>query len=135
MLKKNKNIKNLAIVLPLFILLAMPLMALAAINVVAGDPSIAGLIAKMGGVLTAVVPLLIGFAVVFFLWGVLQFVAAGGNEEKRTEGRNTMIYGIIAIFVMVSVWGLVNVLEGTFNLSDDASNIQDKKLIPNFINN
>ena len=64
------------------------------------------------------IPLLVGLAVVYFLYGVLTYVRAGADETKRTEGRNMMIFGIIAIAVMVSVWGLVNFLLGTFNLSN-----------------
>ena len=32
---------------------------------------------------------------------------AGGDEEKRANGRSLMIYGVIGLFVMVAVWGLV----------------------------
>jgi len=47
---------------------------------------------------------------------VVQYITAGGDEEKRKAGRNTMLYGIIGLFVMVAVWGLVNVLISTFGL-------------------
>jgi glycerol-3-phosphate acyltransferase PlsY len=46
---------------------------------------------------------------------------AGGDEEKRTTGRNTMIYGIVAIFVILSVWGLVNILNGTFGTANQSN--------------
>lgn len=67
-------------------------------------------------IVNALIPFIIGLAVLFFLWGVLQFVKAGGNEDDIREGRNRMVYGIIAIFVMVSLWGLVNILDNTFGL-------------------
>lgn len=72
------------------------------------------LISRITDILNLVVPLLIGVAVVIFLFGVVKYITAGGDEAKRTEARNTMIFGIIGLFVMVSVWGLVNVLLGTF---------------------
>ena len=43
-----------------------------------------------------------------------KFILAAGSEEGRKEGRNIMIWGIIALFVIVSVWGLVQVLNNTF---------------------
>ncbi|MBI2628060.1 MAG: hypothetical protein HYW71_01325 [Candidatus Niyogibacteria bacterium] len=46
--------------------------------------------------------------------GVLQFVTSGGDEEKRKEGRDHIIYGLIGLFIMVAVWGLVNAIAGTF---------------------
>lgn len=64
----------------------------------------------------SVIRFIIGLGVVMFLIGVLQFVRAGDNEEKREGGRNMMIFGIIAIFVMVSVWGLVKILTTSFGI-------------------
>jgi len=63
----------------------------------------------------AVVPLLLALGLVYFLIGVLKYVTAGGSEDKAKEGRNLMIYGIIALFVMISVFGLVQILLNTFS--------------------
>ena len=52
--------------------------------------------------------LILSAAVVFFLFGVFQFVMSAGDEDARKEGRSHIIYGLIGIAVMVSVWGLVN---------------------------
>ena len=68
-------------------------------------------------ILNIVVPLLIAVAVVVFLWGVVRYITAAGDEEKRKEARSTMIWGIVGLFVMVAVWGLVNVLISTFGLT------------------
>ena len=63
--------------------------------------------------------LIVGLALLYFLVGVFKYIQSVDNEEKRKEGTAMMTYGIIALFVMVSVWGLVNVLKNTFELSDD----------------
>lgn len=68
-------------------------------------------------VIKAVVPLLIALAVMVFIYGVVQYVMNGDNEEKRKQGRSFMIYGIIALFVMISIWGLVQVLANTFHIN------------------
>jgi uncharacterized membrane protein YidH (DUF202 family) len=64
-----------------------------------------------------VIPLIVGIAGVWFMIGVIKYVTAGESEEGRKAGRNMMIWGIIALFVMISVWGLVNILVETFGLS------------------
>ena len=69
-------------------------------------------------VLNAIIPLFITLAVVFFLWSVLKYVNSGDNAEKRTQARALMIHGIIAIFVMISLWGFVNILVDTLNLKE-----------------
>lgn len=61
-------------------------------------------------VLQPVVYLLIGLAVVFFLWGVVQFVSGADNADRVTEGRNHMIWGLIGLFIMVSVIGIMNLI-------------------------
>jgi hypothetical protein len=63
-----------------------------------------------------IIPIIISLALVLFLFGLLSYITAGADEEKRGTARNYMIYGIIALFVMVSVWGLVAILNRTFGI-------------------
>jgi fumarate reductase subunit D len=62
-------------------------------------------------------PFVITLTVLVFLWGVFKFVIAGADGDQRKEAQGYMIWGIIALFVMVSVWGLVNILVRTFDLN------------------
>jgi hypothetical protein len=71
------------------------------------------------------IPVLLIVAVVTFLAGVVRFVGAGDNEEKRSSGRQVMIYGIIVLFVMVSLWGFVGIISKTF--------LGENKDIPNYL--
>jgi hypothetical protein len=84
----------------------------------------------IGSVLNAILPLLIALAVIYFIWGVLKYLRAGDNPEMRQESRGFILNGVIAIFVMVSVWGLVNILVGTFSLNNDAVNIPTLPALP-----
>ena len=61
-----------------------------------------------------VIPVLFGIATVIFLWGVIVYITSGGDEEKRKEGRNYIIYGLIGLFVMIALWGIINVMIGFF---------------------
>jgi len=62
--------------------------------------------------------LLMGIAVVLFLWGVVKYIQSGDKAEQRTESIRFMVWGVIALFVMVSVYGLITVIERTFNLDN-----------------
>ncbi len=55
---------------------------------------------------------------VLFLWGALKFILNAGEEEKRNQGKQFMLWGIIALAVMISVWGLVNIVTETFDIGD-----------------
>ena len=75
----------------------------------------------IGGVL---IPLIFAVAFVAFIWGLfLYFIAGGADEEKRAQGKQLAIWGVVGFFVMVSVWGLVNVIRGTFNLDNQVPNL------------
>ncbi len=56
------------------------------------------------------VPLAIAIGLLFFIWGIVQFIVSSGDEEARDAGKRRMVWGIIALFVIVSVWGLVGLL-------------------------
>ena len=66
--------------------------------------------------LNILIPILIAAAVAFFIYGVLKYVLAKSDDIK-TEGRNAMINGIIGLFVIVSVWGLVALIGSTIGVS------------------
>ena len=65
-------------------------------------------------VLAPLVGLLLTAALVVFFWGMVKYINSLSSEKDKQEGKQLMIWGVVALFVMVSVWGLVNLLQGTF---------------------
>lgn len=74
------------------------------------------IISLMQGTLRLTIPFLMILATVVFLWGVIRYVTAGGDEDKLKEGRQFIIFGLVGLFVMVAVWGIVTALVNQFNL-------------------
>jgi|SRR3989344_1833107 len=110
---KKALIKGSAISL---VALAMPLVSLAAINNVSDAGSF--VINTINNVL---VPVLFAVAFIVFLWGAfMTFIWAGSSEETATKGKNLMLWGLIGFFVMVSIWGLVNILTGTISFGNNS---------------
>ena len=70
------------------------------------------------------VGLVITAALIFFLYGAGKFIMSYDNEEERSEGKKFMMWGIIALFVMISVWALVSLVLQTFNLTTDAVDLR-----------
>jgi hypothetical protein len=57
---------------------------------------------------------LVGLTVLVFMYGLMKYMFKGASSDTaRTEGRKLMLWGVIGIFVMVSVWGLVGILSNT----------------------
>jgi hypothetical protein len=85
------------------------------------NSGIPALLQQFMSIIQSLIPIVIGLAVLVFLWGVLKYVVAK-DEDTQKEARGVMLYGIIALFVMVSVWGLVNILGDTLRLNQATPN-------------
>jgi hypothetical protein len=70
-------------------------------------------------IINMLISIVISLAVVGFLWGIVKFLFNGANEKSRSEGRSFMLYGILTLFVMTSIWGLVNMLHGTIIIGEE----------------
>ena len=64
-----------------------------------------------------IIPMLVTFAIIAFIWGVITYVIGKGDPKVLEKGRWYMVWGIVALFVMISVWGLVKVLGNTFGIN------------------
>ena len=50
---------------------------------------------------------------VYFLYGVVEFLANQDNDEKRSTGKQHMLWGIVGMFIMVSVFAIMQLLLDT----------------------
>lgn len=51
-----------------------------------------------------------------FLWGLVKFLWNVGEGGDQTEGKQHMLWGLIGMFIMVSIWGIITLIDNTFNL-------------------
>lgn len=90
---------------------------------------LAGVVSCVVGIFNAAITLMVAASIVVIVWGAFKMIY---SEEGRTAGRETVIYGIIGLFVMISIWGFVNILDKTFNLSGVAPITPPRITIPGF---
>lgn len=69
------------------------------------------LIEAIGDLIKTALPITVALALLLFFWGLAKFILKSGDPTAQTEGKNRMIWGIVALFVMVSVWGIVNLMQ------------------------
>jgi len=71
-------------------------------------------------ILNPIIELLIGLAFVYFVYGIVKFLSASGEDKggKRIEARNSMLWGIVGMVIMFSVFGLINFVLKTFGTSN-----------------
>ena len=97
--------------------LALALFAVPALASAQALQPVRNLIVAVGSILNILIPVLIAAAIVVFFWGLIKYI----REPEKPEGRQTMIAGILSLFIMVSIWGLVNLAQNALGVSGNAS--------------
>lgn len=78
------------------------------------------ILGTIGGFINALIPILIAAGLAFFIYGVVRYVIAkDGDDKKKATG--IIINGIIGLFVILSIWGLVGVIQSTFGIGTGAT--------------
>lgn len=67
-------------------------------------------------IINPLILLLFALAVVYFLYGIFEFISNQENEEKKTKGKSHMIWGIVGITIMMGVFMIMNIILDTLNI-------------------
>jgi hypothetical protein len=62
--------------------------------------------------------LMVGVAVLVFLWGAFEYVYNSGSDDGREKGRLHMLYGIIGLLVMLSAYAILRIAAATFGADE-----------------
>lgn len=89
-----------------------PLAALPGVVWAQGGGQIDQLVQAIKTTLGYVIAILFVLLTIYFIWGVVQYVTAGGDEEKLAKGKQHMIWGIIGMAVAGAAWGIVSIIWG-----------------------
>lgn len=87
-----------------------------------GTGTIEAILCKFSQLLDTLIPVLVALGVVYFVYGVVSYVISS-DEEAKKAGRDRIIYGIIGLAVIVSLWGLVKIVTNTFGIGTAGQNI------------
>ena len=98
-----------------FALVTLPAIALAATAIT----DLSSLIEAIKGYIGSLVYLIMAFAVIVFLWNVAQYIRSTDADGKK-EAAQYILWSLVGLFVMVSVWALVSVISTTFFGSNNA---------------
>jgi len=67
---------------------------------------------------SVLVPVLFAISFIVFLYGIAEaYIFSNGDPERVKSGHHLVMWGIIAFAIMISIWGLVNVVANTFGLT------------------
>lgn len=76
--------------------------------------TLAGFINNLIGIVNSLLPILGGLAVVFFFWGLIRYIYNSGDAGGRSEGRDAIIWGLVGLFIIFTLWGILTFLQETF---------------------
>lgn len=80
------------------------------------------LIGSVRTIVSSLITLAGAVALLAFFWGLAKFIfRIGGDEKAVTEGKNIMKWGLIALFVLVSVWGIIGFFQKELGLKETKS--------------
>ncbi|MFQ5540873.1 MAG: hypothetical protein ACE5F4_01350 [Candidatus Paceibacteria bacterium] len=68
-------------------------------------------------IINPLIGLLFALALAYFVWGGAQFILNAGSEEGRKKGKQALLWGLIGLFVMASVFGILRVVTATFGVA------------------
>jgi len=80
---------------------------------------IAVIINKFTDVGLKIIPLLGAMAFLFFVWGVARFIKSAGSEKEIKDSKNIIIWGIVGLFILITIWGIIAFLRSEFGFSGD----------------
>ncbi len=80
--------------------------------------NITTLVQAAGNILKLLIPMAFALAIIYFFYGVAKYIGNAGDPKKADEGKSIMIYGVIAIAVMASVYGIVAYLQSTIGIGN-----------------
>ena len=63
--------------------------------------------------LALALPVIFGLSVLVFVWGIVKFIfRVGGDEKAISDGKKLMVWGLIALFIVVSLMSILNFASG-----------------------
>jgi hypothetical protein len=110
-----KKLYSVLTILAVFVAIAPKTLYAAACS---GSSNICNLILVAGDMINLLTGIVAALALLVFFWGVVRYILAAGDEKAKDQGKRTMVGGVIALFVMFSVFGIIFFLRQSFGINN-----------------
>jgi hypothetical protein len=80
------------------------------------------LVNQFAGIVNTLIPVMLGLAVLVFFWGLVKYIASASDEAAKEGGKTLMIWGMVAIFVMVALWSILGYVQSTLGITGGVVN-------------
>lgn len=110
------------------LIFGVSLFALPQVTFAVGFQPIIDLVVGLMTIINLFIPILVAATIVIFFWGLFLYVKGGG--KKRDSGKRIIIAGLIAIFIEVSLSGIINFLNRNLDVQKNDSVLAPPKVPP-----
>ena len=67
-------------------------------------------------ILNPLIILMFAVALLVLFWGLFQFITSAETDEGREKGKRNILWGVIGMVIMVSVYGIIRLILGTLGV-------------------
>lgn len=89
-------------------------LALALPVVLHAQDTFASLVDRVINIMTLLIPLILVIGVLIFIWNATKLTFGAGENEVRTKGKRALFWGVVVLFMFVSIWGIIQLVVRTF---------------------
>lgn len=83
------------------------------------------LVDAVGDIVNSLIPIAAGLALLGFFFGLAKYIFQAGNDEAQDEAKSIMVWGVIALFLIAAIGGIIEVLRTTLGIGDGSFNPTD----------
>lgn len=65
-------------------------------------------------IINLLIPVLVTLALILFFVGLIRYLAKSGDEKGKQRDKEVILWGLIALFIIFSIWGILGILKRTF---------------------
>ena len=82
------------------------------------NPAVSNVMAKVNQfILNPIIGFLFALALIFFLWGVAEFIYKADSEAGREEAKHHMLWGVLGMFIMFAAFTIIRIIANTLGVS------------------
>ncbi|MEK9185902.1 MAG: hypothetical protein AAB863_03950 [Patescibacteria group bacterium] len=82
----------------------------------------------LGNIIGLLIPIVFALALLLFFWGIAKYIFKSG--EEKDNGKNIMVWGVVALFVMSSIWGLVKFINISLGIGGASGEAPTNQRVP-----
>jgi hypothetical protein len=74
------------------------------------------LLNSIDGLVNSAIPVASGVALLAFFFGLAKYIFQAGDEEAQDQGKDIMIAGVVGLFLIAAIGGIIELLATAFNV-------------------